>query len=116
MNNLSNHLIDSITDAQQSKAHRASQRKRLAKGAEDQPKKSLLGSLKKLATNMLYGPHLPNEVEYSEQTLYHAEMLGLSPEELHRQQANRRMYERIAQGNALVEAEYLAQKTREGRL
>jgi hypothetical protein len=83
---------------------------------EGQPKKSFFRSLKIFTTHMRYGPHLPEEVEYAEETLYHAEMLGLSPDEHRRREAKRRMYERIAQGNALVEAEYLAQKMSKGRL
>jgi hypothetical protein len=39
----------------------------------------------------------------------------LSPEELRRQEANRRAYERMARGSTLAEVEYSAQKLQQGR-
>ena len=116
MNILSSYLIKSIIEERDREAQRLAKARRRAKVANDQPKKNFWQSLKIFARHMRYGPHLPDEVEQDEQTLIHAEMLGLSPEELRRQEAKRRMYERIAQGNALAEAENLARKMREGRL
>jgi hypothetical protein len=116
MNKLSDYLVNTIIAEKRREAMRLAKTKRRAKSNEDQPAKHFWQSFKAFAMHMQYGPHMPDEVVHSEESLNHAEMLGLSPQGLLRQEANRRLYERIAQGNALVEAEYLSQKLREGRL
>lgn len=48
---------------------------------------------------------------HSEDILIRAEMFNMSPEEVLRQEAKRKLYERIAFGNAMAEVDHIKRKT-----
>jgi hypothetical protein len=124
MNMLSENLVKTIIEEKHREATRLSQAqkaRRLAKeryqaeSQKDEGVKNFWQMLKELAGRLRFEPRRNDEVAHSGEDLYHAEKRRMTLEELHRLIENSLLYERIARGNALFEAEDLSQKLREGR-
>jgi hypothetical protein len=124
MNMLSENLVKTIIAekhreatrlSQAQEARRLAKERRQAESQKDEGVKNFWQMLKGLARRIRFEPRPNDEVAHSGKDLYHAEQRRMTLEELHRLIENSLLYERIARGNALFEAEDLSQKLREGR-
>ncbi|MEQ8676667.1 MAG: hypothetical protein RLP44_19395 [Aggregatilineales bacterium] len=109
MNMPSENLIKSTIEEKQRQAARFTKQHRTAGSTNEKPMMNFWQLLKDFA-KQLWGAHRSNETIYSERNLYHAEKLGVTPEELALLLEKSRLYERIAHGNALIEADNMSQK------
>jgi hypothetical protein len=115
MNMSSEELVKSSTQEERPEALRPATEQVHAESRKRETEKNIWHRLKDRARLIWSGSRPVDEVLYSEENLYHAERLGMTPQELHRLIEKSRLYERIARGSALVEVEHLSQKLREGR-
>ena len=108
MNMISNSTLQVLAEERINNLHRQAEHRRLELSAQGTRQSFGLRQVVNSVKQAFFAAPALDVLEVTEEHLYQAEAMDLPREDLRRREAKRRLYERIAQGNTLIDADNAA--------